>query len=629
MEDSNQGNNEDGEEAKKAHQEAILFVERHKDLFEHYARGRVKIEPAPEGLNTFAFDLEKNTIYVNDRFYKKEGSGEERTTFGVCHELEHLLEKIGMLAEKRGAETFAHYLRKIKESRAFSLLDNCVADNKINRAVVSRTNENFRELEVKLYKEDLFPSANLSIYKDEAGNEKPVLKHIQFAQAILREHRLSDEVCEVDSEVREKLNELYAIKNKAGERLIDIMTHPDVPMSSRLRLQDQYILPLMKDLLEQDKEERKNKKAGKREGAGTDSGGDDADKGEVDPNEEFGDDYKEAEKVVPNAIPIEGIEKAFKKWQEVQGESPEAKADKAYAENIGVKKEDLQKYRQIVKELEKNINAETNESLIDELESMIRRIIAKRLKPAAVPKYPVEEGEDLVDPAQLIADVHAGNLEPKVWESIEIKEKLGKRFGEVEITLICDRSDSMNRPITKRIEQQKAAVFMMEALKRFADVCDEERINLTKPLEVRSEVFAFSQSDEDDKPLKKFGKELGEKERIEVMVKISTAPGGTTDFIPLETIDKNVSEEDLKKIVEGELKKIVIVFTDGESNDAQRVKNVLERLRGKGMIVVCITIGDEGKAAFDTYAPDVRVAEKAEKICPVLKDVLKEHLASL
>ena len=71
-------------------------------------------------------------------------------------------------------------------------------------------------------------------------------------------------------------------------------------------------------------------------------------------------------------------------------------------------------------------------------------------------------------------------------------------------------------------------------------------------------------------------KELGEKERIEVANILLSAPGGTTDFIPLETINKNLDEETKKKITEGELKKIVIVFTDGESNDADRTKRFLK-----------------------------------------------------
>ena len=76
------------------HAEAVAFVEKHRDFFEHYAKGRVEIEPAPEGLSTFAFDLNKNVIYVNSMFYKKQGFSDEKTLFAICHEIEHFWRKV-------------------------------------------------------------------------------------------------------------------------------------------------------------------------------------------------------------------------------------------------------------------------------------------------------------------------------------------------------------------------------------------------------------------------------------------------------------------------------------------------------------------------------------------------------
>lgn len=594
-------------EAKTAHQEAIDFVERHIDFFEHYAGGRVKIEPAPAGLDTFAFDLEKNVIYVNSVFYKKLGLSEEKTTFASLHEIEHFLEKISLLAENGGERIFEGYLAKIKSDRAFSLLDNCVADIRENRAVVSRTSKDFGILEQKLYKEDLFADVDFT--------KEP--RHIQFAQAILRENKVPDERCVVAPEVREKLNELSGIVNKEGTKLVDIITDPAVPMSIRLKLQEKYIVPMMRELLEKDKEEEKERRKGKGEG----------ESGEINPNEAFGDAYERADKKMPNAVPIDKIEEALKKYKEAKGENPADKADKEYAQNLGVKQEDLKKYRKIVSELEKIINQETGESVIEELRNLIRRIISQRLKPAISPKYPIEEGEDLVDPAQLVADVKGGNLQPKVWESIEIKEKKGQKFGEIEITLVADRSGSMDG--NKLVEQRKAVVLFMEVLKEFADICNEERINMTEPLEVRNEIYSFQSSDEDKIPLKKMSKELGEKERIEITGKLSSVSGSTTDFVVLEEIDSKLNAGVLKKIKEGELKKIVIVFTDGDSDNPERVQNVLKSLREKGVVAIGVGITESGKAVLETYAPDARLAEQVEKLALVLGDLLKEHLADL
>ena len=601
------------------HEEAVEFVEKHRDFFEHFARGRVKVEPAPEGLDTFAFNLENNVIYVNSRFFREFGLPEEGTTFGTLHELVHFLQKKQLVSEPRGTEIFEKYLVRLKDG-AYSLMDNHSADVQVN-ATVQNGYESGREIEDGLYKQ--------VFYKDKDFTKEP--RHVQLSYALHEFRGMGDEY-EVSPEVRDKMDELKAIVAPDGTKLTDVMFHPETPMSLRLKLQDRYLWPMVKELRDKDLEDKKNEQKDKSEEGAGEGGGENGEeeKGELDPNEVFKEAYDRASKRVPNAVPIEKIEEALKNWKEASDKNSPDAADKKYAENLGVKKQDLQTYRNIVKELEKSIDPETGENIVRELEELIRRIMAKRLKLAHAPRYPMEEGEDLVDPAQLVADVKAGNLEPKVWETFEVKEKFGKKFGEVEITLVCDRSYSMNTPQTKLIEQRRAVVFMMEVLKNFADLADEERINLDKPLEIRSEVFAFSQSDEDDKPLKKMSKELGEKERIDVMVKASSASGGTTDFVPLETIDAGISEENLKKIKEGELKKIVITFTDGDSNEPQRVKNVLEKLRAKGVVVVCIPIGEEGKKAFDTYAlAEVRSADKAEKICPVLKDVLKDNLTDL
>lgn len=640
----------EGKEIKNAHQEAMDFVEKHRDFLEHDARGSVNIESAPEGLDTFAFDFRNNIIYVNSMFYKSAGFAfsDLKTLFATRHETRHCLEKKQMLSEDGGEKKFENYLKRIEKDRAYRIMDNCLADIRENKAIIQSpgsisVNEGDAEVERMIYREDLFKETDFT--------NQP--KHIQLPQAILRESRVPDEMCQVAPEVRKKIEELRSTPTPDGKNsvdIVDIMTNPEVSMSVRMKLQDYYVWPRVKELLEKDLEEEEKKNSGEGEGEKGKEGelkdeSSDKDDGKkekegqgkkggegrakkLDPNQIFKDAYDKADKKTPNAVPIESIKKAFEEWQESNGENSLERADNECAEKIGVKKTELQKYRNIVKSLEKIINTETGENIVQELRNLIERIIAKRLKPVQAPQYPVEEGEDLIDPAQLAADVKAGNLEPKVWETTEVKEKKGDRFGEVEITLVCDRSSSMDKG-NKLREQQKAAVLMMEALKEFVERCDEEKVNLEKPLEVKSEIYSFQQDSNDSTPLKKMSKELGEKERIEVANILSSALGGTTDFIPLETINKNLDEETKKKITEGELKKIVIVFTDGESNDADRTKKILKILRGKGVIVIGIGITKDGKAALKTYAPKARLAEKAEDLALVLAELLKEHLINL
>ncbi len=646
-----------------AHQEAVDFVKKNRDFYEHYARGGVQFEAAPPDLGTFGCDLlaDPPKIYLNSRFYKKRGLSDQKTSFATLHEVEHLLEKKQLLSEKGGDKIFQKYIEKLKASEAFNFLDNRVADLRENRAVVSKTNPEFDALRRTLYREDLVPGKDFTA--------EP--RHIQFVEAISREGEVPDEQCVVSPEVRVKLDEIKAITGKDGRCLMDAIADPVTSMSDRLVLEDKFLWPAVQELLKQDKEDYKNNQDKKGEGKeggeapregqedGQQGGQESADKekkegkgrrgkkkkskkeepgrGEsrqeggdkpLDPNEIFKEAYERAAERVPNAVPIEEMEKAFQSWKEKRGESPADRADREYAEKLGVKPEDLRRYRDIVQSLEKITNPETGESAVEELRNLFARIIARRLKLAPAPRYPVEEGEELVNPAEAIAEVKAGNLEPKVWETYEIKEIKGKRFGEVEITLVCDRSSSMTEG-TKLPEQRRAAVLVMEALKEFAEQCDEERVNMNKPLEIRSEIYSFKQSSADSIPLKKMSKELGEKERIDVMAAISSAPGGTTDFVPLETVEKGMSEETRQKITEGELKKIMIVFTDGKSNDPSRVRNILEKLRSAGVVTIGVGITEEGKAALTTYAPDARLAEKAEDLTRILTDLLKEHLADI
>ena len=390
--------NPDGEVVRREDREASAeYFNTHKDFFETYARGAVKVEPAPAGLSTFAFNLKSNTIYVNDMFYREgRGFSDEKTAFAVCHEVEHFLEKKMMLAEKGGDGKFAKYLEKIGKSRAYALLDNCVADIRENRSVVEKTGEDFRNTEEKMYREDLFPSADF--------RDAPL--HIQFAQAILRERRMPDEQCLVAEEVRAKLDELDGIVNKSKVKLLDAMTGTNVPMSLRLKLLDQYVVPMMEELKKKDLEKEKEKKkqeeksdegdkGEKKEGdEGQEGGGVPEDgEGELDPNEVFKEAYEHAEKGTLGSIPYEAEEEAFKEWQkgekEREKENSVGARDKEYAESLGVSKKALDDYRAINKTLQSVINPETNQSVVEDLRELFKKIIARRKKKWIVPKYPL------------------------------------------------------------------------------------------------------------------------------------------------------------------------------------------------------------------------------------------------
>ena len=273
------------------------------------------------------------------------------------------------------------------------------------------------------------------------------------------------------------------------------------------------------------------------------------------------------------------------------------------------------------------VNENTGVEVLEEMKNLFSKIISKRTKKIFVPKYPTEEGDYLVDPSQLVAEVKSGNLEPRVWEDIELKEKKGDRFGEVEITLVCDRSGSMEDE--KAEEQRKSAVLVMETLKEFAEMTEEEKMKMDKPLEVKSEIYSFACESSDKTPIKNMSKDLGEAERINVLGKLYEITGTTTDFTCLESVENKLDKETEKKIEEGMLKKIVIVMTDGESDNPSRVQSILNVLRNRGVVVIGLGITKSGNAVISTYSPKALVVENVKNLPFVLTELLKEHLKDL
>lgn len=635
----------------------IEQFEKNRAKYENYAGFPIKIEEAQDG---FAyFDLIENKLGLSGKFYEDRNFSEEKTDTAIKHEIKHFLDKKEMLAEEGGARKFAGYIAKLDpeknpESSMYALMDNCIADMAVNRDVTKKTHGGVSEVFKSMYNEDLFPLDQNDF------TSKP--KHIQLCEALLVEDQVPGRVCQVSPEVRAKMDEIKSIE-KNGVKLMDVMTNPETPMSIRHMLQDVHVLKHVRELAEQDKKEQENKdkdqnKEGKegenkkgegkseeskgkqqkpQEGEGDKKGK--GQKGEGDPknkkgksvNEIFKEEYEKAKKRSMNQTENKANKEALKKWQKEGGDDPLKKALREQAEKFGVEAQDLEQYRSILKELESIRNPDTNEHVIEELRNLIRRIIAKRIRPKLHPQYPVVEGDDLIDPATLVSEAQAGNFEPAVWETTEIKEKHDHRFGEIEITLVCDRSTSMNDPIEKLIEQQRATVMFMEALKEFNELCEEERQNMDKPLEVKSEVYSFQADSSDKTPVKEMSRNLSVKDCVGAMARMGSVSGTTTDFVTLGAIEKKLSEdeESLRKIKTGELKKIVVVFTDGGTDNPSKLSAALQKLAQHGVVVVGIGVTESGAPALESYKPFGRLAKNAADVPVELAKTLADHLAGV
>ncbi len=648
------------------------FIERNKRALTQYAGdASLSVRSAegvmtPDGpLETCAIDLEKGEYYLHRRFRDGAyGGSEEKMLFGAFHEIEHFRELRDLLRENGGPEIWRKLKRKKEERTRYHILNNSFGDVKMNHAVVNRAPvlSGTRE---ELYRKDLFPERDLT----------SLPKHLQFAHVLNCEMQVPGETWTVDPDVREEFEKLKTIRGqKSGRPILEYATHPDISMRDRLIVQDALIEPVYEKFFVEDVRKKQEQQANKPSESGQKNGepdqSGDASKpgssdGKPDTNQEpssessskpgdempgqsegssgkptdenvtdpknpeayFRKEYDKYFEQHPEAIPEETLNKAVEDEiarQNETGGNAGKKTFDAYARAQGVEPNDLRNYMRFRDSLEKIADPETGESVVDAIRELFERIISKRLKRMPEPKYPLPEGDELEYPAEAVVRTRAGEAEPDVWSDTEFYEKEGDFVGDFDISLVGDTSISMaENGGEKRDEQKKGLVLVMEALSEFSERLEEIRSRLRYDLHVRNELWVFGNSAE---CVKSLSDELTEKDRVSMYRRLGSTSGSTEDFLVLEKLLASVTEEEITRMREGKLKKIVIVMTDGDSDDAKRVQELLGKLREIGVIVVGVGITEEGKSALTTYAPEARLCTEAPELAVVLGELLKEHL---
>ena len=229
---------------------------------------------------------------------------------------------------------------------------------------------------------------------------------------------------------------------------------------------------------------------------------------------------------------MKDIEKAVEDF--LKAKKKEKTADEmmeeAYAKAEGVTVEELREYRSFWREIEDIENPETNEKVVEELRKSSEKLSRKGKKKVPTLKLPVSEGEILAYPAEAVAQIKAGVQEPEVWQTLEPKEKPKELYGNFDVTIACDLSGSMEGE--KAAEQRKTTALLLEALKEFADLIDEERIDLEYDLNVRTECWSFG-DDKQVEMLKPLDREMTEKQRVHIYKTLADTRATAPKIFPL------------------------------------------------------------------------------------------------
>lgn len=690
------------EERVSAEEKLAAFFVQNRDFFTLYAGdASITVRPSRE-VGTFAIDLENGELLGDPSYYEKKGMTEAHAFNSFLHEFEHFRRLMGLVRERGGLTAWKAHRDRILKRRHLHVFDNVLEDISVDRAILTRA-PNQTETQFDLYRNHLWKRRDMT----------SLPRHLQFVYALFREQMMPDEPVEVAEDVRVEIQALRDMKNRSGQSVIDVMSHPDLPQARRLALQERFFESVYERLFREDVQRKRDEHAAKQEKAGQEGEGSpkqgqpsqgepqegdiegkpqpaepqegdeggapqegepdeggaqdgeptpgepqegspqsgEPQPGEPQPGEEpsgpsqpglpedpddiFADLYDEYLENSPDAaISDEQIDEAVNAVLGKGGKpkTPEELTQEAYAKEAGVSVEDLRAYQDFWQSVEELRSPDADMTVVEQIREVFRKIITERLAPVRRPKQPVEEGEYLIRPAEAVAEVRAGHTDPAVWMTHEVHDHPKELVGALDVTLACDRSKSMedsDGTSVKMTEQQKAAALLLEALREFCDDLDEERADLLEDLHVRSEVWGFGGPPEVG-CLKASSEELTDRERVAVYKELASVPGKSTrDDLVLEAILASISEEDFERIARGELRKVVIVLTDGDSSNKEGAKVAIKALRDRGVAVVAIGITKAAKKALTLYKPDGRLAKTAADTGVAVGEVLAEFIREL
>lgn len=548
------------------------FFSEHGKAIEDYAEERGLFFRRGKG---WAINMEKGEATYDPTFFTEKGYSSAETMWVTCHEIEHFRDW------RKDPETYSRLYSRMQSRRRIHRLYNCLDDIMVNRQVDKRFPAH-KTTKESLYGEKLFPGTDYS--------NRP--KHLQFADAMLREKMLPEEILTLASEVREEIEKLKNV-DEQGTDLINLVSDPEAKPADRFEIIRDYIEPIYEKFFQEDVKKKQPPQPPGQPGKPGEPGGE-----PQNPEDYFEDEYDDFDDKIPQPIPIEDIkdviDKYAKKQKEDREKTPKQIAKEQFEAEHGVSIEEVENYRQ---------DYEKIKQYIESLRMVFERIISKRKEIKRRLKEKTDQGV-IFDPSmisQAYIDAQSGILDSRTQLKIRKEEYDEHKPNNFEFTLVCDLSGSMSEESAggKSYEQRLCAVLIMEALAEFEEKLKVERLEKSLDLHVLTEIRGFGDKDEELKPM---SNTIDYQTRIKTAKRLSRCDGGSTrDFESLAEIDEGITEEVRRKIEKNDLKKVALLITDGGSDDIRQAKKEKDALIRASVIAKAIQIGtvsDSDKEKF-------------------------------
>ena len=591
------------------------FFDKESEILGAYGlKGDVTLE---RGSNGWAFDFQNRKLIYDPSFFAERGYNLQETLFATTHEL---MAHCGELL--RDPELVLREAKRYSRKEHLHLLHNIFEDVLGNRRIVAEL-PFLGETRTKLYEEKLFPQTD---YQQNAS-------HVQFAYGFIREMMVPGKPVELGPEARQALDKLRSFGEDKID-ILDLVTTPSIEPKDRFQIMRSIVEPIYLDLYQKDLEKEKKKGGKKDSGQGSESSPSDqplqegkgGESGEEEAKKKFQKEYQPYKDSHPEPLKPED-EEEFKKTLESlaskRGGTPSL--DRAiieqWAKEHGVSAEDVLGYRKEYEEIA---------PLVAELREVFKQIVSKRLKERWKMSPQLQTEGEVLD-EEILAESYVESTaggKPHAFREISRTNKEQVGYGSLDMTLVNDLSGSMNEG-AKLPMDRKSKILFLESLSDFQkEIKDAEyESGISLGLEVRTETRAFG--DFGDTELKALSPDLSEKDRITIWKRLHKGSGGTPDYLSLETIEKSLTSEYEEELRSKRKRKVIVVLSDGGSQDANRVQQTCERLRKKGIIILGFGMTASGQAVKETYKPDAEVIEDIRTLPKAMQKVIIKYIQDL
>jgi hypothetical protein len=573
---------------RKSRQKAVRFFAENEGAISDYAQqAGFTFEPGDH----WSVDMKSCRGTYDTDYFVSRGYTVAESMWATCHEIEHFRDW------RKDPEAYDVLYRKAASERRLGLLYHYLNDIMVNREEDRRFPAH-RETRDYLYVTKLLPRIDYT--------KAP--RHIQFITTMLREKVLPGECLTLSVEVRETLEKLKNIDGQ-GTDLIDLVTDPTALPRERFLVIRDYIEPLYEGFFQEDLKKRKKeetqkteKERGSLKEESMEGGSRQTLKGymerdEVTDEDYFLREYDESEKLFPQVLsPNEArdeIEQEIQRRKE-EGKAPDLMAREQFKSLYGVSAEEMEDYSDDYKKIEGSI---------DPLRGIFERVIASRKETKRRLKERTDQGV-VIDPSMLsqaYIDIQSGIVNSRTQLKVcreEFDEHLLRDF---EFTLVCDLSGSMNEnwPGGKSYEQRLSTILVIEALDEFEKQLKIERQSGFIDLHIFTEVRGFYGDDVELKPL---GDSIDFCRRVSISRRLEDCTGNsTTDYKSLAEVAAKISPSTEKRIERGELRKVLLLLTDGGSDDVALARAARNELNKKGVISRAIQIGQQRREETEKF----------------------------